>query len=102
MLGISNDTHVIVYDSSEPPRCGLEVAPRLWYTFRIFGHNRVSELNGGSAKWIAEKRSTTKETLKEVKSVKKYDWRPGAIFSLLDKTSDVSGAKSTFASDQKV
>ena len=28
-------------------------APRVWWTFRAFGHGEVSVLNGGLAKWLA-------------------------------------------------
>ncbi|BBK30839.1 thiosulfate/3-mercaptopyruvate sulfurtransferase [Stella humosa] len=50
--GIANGDHVVVYDAS-----GLVSAPRVWWTFRIFGHARVSVLDGGLPKWEAEGRS---------------------------------------------
>ena len=31
-------------------------APRVWWTFRVFGHERVSLLDGGLSKWKAEGR----------------------------------------------
>jgi len=52
-LGIGNEDRVIVYD-----REGLKFAPRAWWTFRIFGHQNVSVLNGGLTKWQAEGRLT--------------------------------------------
>ncbi len=48
-LGIKNDTHVIVYDSSY-------VSARLWWMFRVFGHQNISILDGGLRKWKAENR----------------------------------------------
>ncbi len=48
-LGIKNDTHVIVYDSSY-------VSARLWWMFRVFGHQNISILDGGFRKWKAENR----------------------------------------------
>lgn len=48
-LGIDNGTHVIVYDTSE--NFGLFSAPRVWWTFRVFGHDNVSILDGGIPKW---------------------------------------------------
>ena len=45
-LGIHNDDHVIVYDSQ-----GIYSAPRVWWMFRAFGHDRVSVLNGGLPGW---------------------------------------------------
>ncbi len=50
-LGISNDSRVIVYDAQ-----GVISAPRVWWMFRTFGHDRVAVLNGGQPKWIAEGR----------------------------------------------
>jgi thiosulfate/3-mercaptopyruvate sulfurtransferase len=51
-MGISNDTRVIVYDSN-----GLRYAPRVWWTFRVFGHDNVAVLDGGLPKWMAEGRA---------------------------------------------
>lgn len=45
-LGISNDTTVLVYDS-----VGLFSAPRLWWTFRAMGHDKVKILDGGLPAW---------------------------------------------------
>ncbi|XP_062387565.1 3-mercaptopyruvate sulfurtransferase [Sardina pilchardus] len=50
-LGISNDTHVIVYDTSD---FGGFAAPRVWWMFRFFGHESVSVLNGGMKNWLNE------------------------------------------------
>ena len=54
MLGIGSDHHVIVYDNMK-----LMTAPRVWWTLRVFGHERVSLLNGGQNKWSAEDRPLT-------------------------------------------
>ena len=48
-LGISNDDHVVVYDTA-----GLFSAPRAWWMFRVFGHNSVSVLDGGLPQWKAD------------------------------------------------
>ena len=48
-LGVDADTHVIVYDGS-----GVNLsAPRVWWMFRVFGHDRVSVLDGGIRAWRA-------------------------------------------------
>ena len=57
-LGINNDTHVILYDNNE---AGLFSAPRVWWTFRMFGHKSVSILDGGIPRWVAEGQPVTKE-----------------------------------------
>ena len=53
-MGIGNEHHVIVYDG-----IGLQSAARVWWMFRVFGHDRVSILNGGLPKWRAQGRPLT-------------------------------------------
>ncbi len=53
-LGISNRHHVVVYDVY-----GMQSAARVWWMFRVFGHERVSVLDGGLPKWRAEGRPLT-------------------------------------------
>jgi thiosulfate/3-mercaptopyruvate sulfurtransferase len=48
-LGISNDDRVVVYDGA-----GQLGASRVWWTFRVFGHERIAVLDGGMPKWRAE------------------------------------------------
>lgn len=45
--GITPDTHVVVYDTH-----GVFSAPRTAFTFKAFGHPKVSVLNGGLPAWI--------------------------------------------------
>jgi len=54
--GIGDDTHVVVYDHA-----GGQFATRLWWALTYYGHDRVSVLDGGWSKWIAEARPTTPE-----------------------------------------
>ncbi len=48
-LGISNADTVVLYDSG-----GWVAAPRAWWMFLSFGHEKVRVLDGGLKKWIAE------------------------------------------------
>jgi thiosulfate/3-mercaptopyruvate sulfurtransferase len=50
-LGIGKDDTIVVYDGT-----GLSGAPRVWWTFRIFGAPKVYILDGGLPKWKAEGR----------------------------------------------
>lgn len=50
-LGIGDDDAVVVYEAS-----GLAGAARAWWSFRVFGHDRVAVLDGGLARWRAEGR----------------------------------------------
>lgn len=45
-LDIKNHDKVIVYDGK-----GFYTAPRVWWMFRIFGHNKVWVLDGGLPQW---------------------------------------------------
>ena len=47
-LGLNDDDHIIVYCNS-----AILSAARAWWMLRIFGHTKVSVLNGGLKSWIA-------------------------------------------------
>lgn len=48
-LGIGDDDQIVVYDQT-----GITMAScRTWWTFRAYGHEKVSILNGGLPGWIA-------------------------------------------------
>src|SRR5438876_2395116 len=51
-LGIADTDTIIVYDGA-----GLFSAPRVWWTFRLFGAAKVFILDGGLPKWKAEGRA---------------------------------------------
>jgi thiosulfate/3-mercaptopyruvate sulfurtransferase len=48
-LGISDTDTIVVYDGA-----GTFSAPRVWWTFRLFGANDVYILDGGMPRWKAE------------------------------------------------
>lgn len=48
-LGIDNRTRVVVYDTNY-------VSSRVWWMFRVFGHDNVAVLDGGLTHWLAEGR----------------------------------------------
>lgn len=50
-LGIADGMKVVVYDGA-----GLFSAPRVWWTFKLFGVKDVSILEGGFPQWKAEGR----------------------------------------------
>ena len=51
-LGLRDSDTIIVYDAS-----GVNLsAPRVWWMFRVFGHERVALLDGGFQKWKREGR----------------------------------------------
>ena len=48
-LGIDNRHLVVIYDRGD-----YMGAPRAWWMFGVFGHDRVKVLDGGLKKWIAD------------------------------------------------
>ena len=50
-MGIGDGHRVVVYDQD-----GLFSAARVWWMFRVFGHDDVAVLDGGLKKWLAEGR----------------------------------------------
>jgi thiosulfate/3-mercaptopyruvate sulfurtransferase len=53
-LGAGNASRVVVYDQR-----GIFSAARVWWMFRVFGHDDVAVLDGGLPKWQAEGRVVT-------------------------------------------
>jgi thiosulfate/3-mercaptopyruvate sulfurtransferase len=54
--GLRRDDQVVCYDAGNG-----SMAARLWWTLRWMGHEAVAVLDGGLAKWLAEKRPLTAE-----------------------------------------
>jgi thiosulfate/3-mercaptopyruvate sulfurtransferase len=50
-LGIGDGDRVVVYGGKH-----LVASARVWWTFRVFGHDRVAVLDGGFPRWRAEGR----------------------------------------------
>lgn len=50
-LGLGDGNRIVVYDGA-----GIFSAPRVWWMFRVFGHDDVAVLDGGFPKWQAESR----------------------------------------------
>ena len=50
-LGLGDGNRIVVYDGA-----GLYSAARVWWTFRVFGHDDVAVLDGGLPKWLDEGR----------------------------------------------
>ncbi len=73
-LGVGNNDLVVVYD-----RDGTTSGARVWWMFRLFGHDRVAVLDGGLPKWQAEGRPL--ETGVTSTAVRPYGagWRPALL-----------------------
>ena len=89
-LGINNDTHVILYDNNEG---GLFSAPRVWWTFRIFGHKEVSILDGGLPRWVAEGQPLSKELKSVQHEVFKAKFNADGVKSFEDVMANIKERK---------
>jgi len=78
-LGIADTDTIIVYDGS-----GLYSAPRVWWSFRIFGAKNVFILDGGLPKWKKEGRPTEAGEVKRPPRTFKAEMDTGAVASVDD------------------
>uniref|UniRef100_A0A915I2U5 Rhodanese domain-containing protein n=1 Tax=Romanomermis culicivorax TaxID=13658 RepID=A0A915I2U5_ROMCU len=59
---VSNEDHIVVYDSNTDAP-SLLPGSRVWFMFKIFGHDNVSLLNGGLFQWKQEGRPIAKSPI---------------------------------------
>ncbi|MEQ8193957.1 MAG: sulfurtransferase, partial [Rhodospirillales bacterium] len=85
-LGIGNEHHVVIYDNAG----GYAAAARVWGMFRIYGHDKVSILNGGFKTWLAENRPTESGEAKPTSAAFKAAYRQELV-----KTADQVAANIT-------
>ncbi|NUQ19213.1 MAG: 3-mercaptopyruvate sulfurtransferase [Sphingomonas sp.] len=75
-LGIGSDDRIVVYDNSP-----IHTAARGWFTLRHFGATKVSILDGGFQKWVAEGRPTESGEPKPREARFHAEAAPGKVFS---------------------
>ncbi|MGC1847835.1 MAG: 3-mercaptopyruvate sulfurtransferase [Pseudolabrys sp.] len=78
-LGITENDTIVVYDSS-----GFFSAPRVWWTFRIFGARNVFILDGGLPVWTQEGRPVDSGEVKRPKRTFNADMDTGAVAMVND------------------
>lgn len=71
-MGLGDGNRIIVYDGA-----GLFSAARVWWMFRVMGHEDVFVLDGGFPKWRAEGRPT--EDLPPVHRTRHFTPRPNHL-----------------------
>lgn len=83
-LGIDNATHVVLVPDGRAAQ-DVGAAARLYWTFKVMGHDLVSILNGGHTAWIAEldkerkpvnplEQAEAKPAAKAFKANVRHDW----------------------------
>ncbi len=60
-LGIDAESRIVVYDN-----LGMYTAPRVWWMFKVMGHQHVRVLDGGLPAWVEEGMEI------EIKSIETY------------------------------
>jgi thiosulfate/3-mercaptopyruvate sulfurtransferase len=78
-LGIGETDTIVVYDGT-----GLYSAPRVWWSFRIFGAKNVFILDGGFPAWKAESRPVEAGTVKRAPRTFNATMDTGAVAMVAD------------------
>lgn len=89
-LGLGDGSRIVVYDST-----GIFSAPRVWWLFRLMGHEDVRVLDGGLPKWIAEGRPL--EDMPPVARERHFTVRrhPGLVRSLAQVEAKLASGEAT-------
>ncbi len=66
-LGIDNDSHVVVV-SRGANSLEMGAATRVYWTFKVAGHDKISILDGGLAAWVAERDPNTNRPVNPLES----------------------------------
>ncbi len=78
-MGISENDHVVIYD-----RQGLFSAARVWWTFKLMGHDKVQVLRGGLPAWKAADLPVTDQVPTPVPTRYTSDYLPEKIININD------------------
>jgi thiosulfate/3-mercaptopyruvate sulfurtransferase len=89
-LGVSDGDRIVVYD-----HMGLMSAGRVWWNFRIMGHDEVYVLDGGLPRWIAEGRPLASGPVTSVTQTFNARFRPELL-------RDIDQVKAALASGGQV
>lgn len=87
-LGIDNDTHIISYD-----RSNTSFALKTWWLFRLFGHKKISVLDGGFIKWLNDGFEVTVEEPRIVRTSFRSNYNPELIREFTDMLTNLKTMK---------
>jgi thiosulfate/3-mercaptopyruvate sulfurtransferase len=85
-LGIGDQDTIVVYDG-----IGMFASPRVWWTFRVFGAERVFLLAGGLPRWKAEGRALETGAVSRAPKGFRARQAPAAVASLRDVQAALAG-----------
>jgi thiosulfate/3-mercaptopyruvate sulfurtransferase len=90
LLGVGDGDRVIVYDRL----FGGSAAARAWWMFRVFGYDNVAILDGGFARWTADKHPTEMSPVRPQPKSFTASYRPELVRNLEQMKSNLtSGAE---------
>jgi len=90
-LGIDNDTHVVIYHAGTSA-LDLGSATRVYWTFKVLGHDKVSILNGGIAAYVAAEAPTSRVAQKPESKQFKAALRQDMLIGKEDVAKALNGA----------
>ncbi|MCK5189029.1 MAG: 3-mercaptopyruvate sulfurtransferase [Methylococcales bacterium] len=76
-MGIDNNTLVLIYDNNH-----FFAAARVWWMFRVFGHDSVRIVDGGLARWLKSGFPIDSEQPSPIKKTFDPRYRPELFFNL--------------------
>jgi thiosulfate/3-mercaptopyruvate sulfurtransferase len=85
-LGIGEQDTIVVYDGA-----GMFASPRVWWTFRVFGAQKVFILAGGLPRWKAEGRPIETGAVNRARKTFRAQRAPAAVASLSDVQAALAG-----------
>jgi thiosulfate/3-mercaptopyruvate sulfurtransferase len=85
-LGIGDQDTIVVYDGA-----GMFASPRVWWTFRVFGAQKVFILAGGLPRWKAEGRAIETGAVSPARKTFRAQRAPAAVASLGDVQAALAG-----------
>jgi len=78
-MGITNDTLVLIYDNNH-----FFAAARVWWMFRVFGHDQVRVVDGGLTGWKHLNFPVNSEQPSPIRKTFKAQYRPELVFNLME------------------
>jgi thiosulfate/3-mercaptopyruvate sulfurtransferase len=85
-LGIDDRDTIVVYDGA-----GMFASPRVWWTFRVFGAERVYILEGGLPRWKAQGRPVERGPVTRAPRTFRARKAPAAVASLAQVQAALAG-----------
>ncbi len=73
-LGLGSSSRIVVYDNTS-----MIGAPRVWWMFRVFGHDNIAILDGGLTKWVKENHPLTDKHVTPTAQTFKSQFRPDLV-----------------------